>query len=496
MKNFKGVALAALAAAAAILVPLYGAPRLGSVTHPDWAQMLLRALDLSAIVEQGGGNASLAFEALAWRTTFRIAHDRPFRSVGVEFVSGPPAAARTSSTIPGELGYRLAAARAGDYRVRLKLGDASVGQAQPVAVELTAEGQTKPVKSLSFTPQPLVESEATYLSAGVYTLSVGLPPGLLLESIEVVPPCLNSIEPKGGWKAAAIAQTGDVAVTVLQASDLESELPPAATPIELSSAAFQPMTGQVLRTSLKGDLEGFWLKADASGLQAVVQVNVPEPGLYTVYGYGLAGGGNSWLVDGCFKSVVCPSSERPESPRWRPLLTAEFSSGRHSLAVTLASEAAIQRLKIERKKNSVDDYLATLRRLGLDLGTQRPVTRGEANDAMRFVEEKRRLAPSKCDDIFLPSGALVAGLAMPSGATIGSGAAIPPAPPAGAPIVPLPGASASPLTPASPQPVPASPSPTPVVTPSPSPSPGPSPSPSLGPPPTTLAQPPASPVKE
>jgi hypothetical protein len=497
MKTVKGLSLAAAAAVAAILVPLYGDPRQTPVTHPEWAHMLLRALDRESVLASGS-TASLAFDSLSWRTTMGVMPDRPFRSVGVEFGPGPPRFVRASADGSGELGYRLAIARTGDYRVRLKLGGNAGGALGPgVGLELTPEGRTNPTKSLTLAPAALADSGGISLSPGVYTLSVALPRETSLEAIEVVPPCLNSIEPKGGWQKTAIAQTGDVAVTALKALDLESELPPAASPIDVPSMAFQPTTPQALRASLKGGLEGFWLQADARGLQAIVHVDFPEPGLYTVYGFGLSGGGQSWLADGCLKSIVCPATASPETPSWKAIMTAEFSAGRHSFAMTLANGAAVQRLKIERKKDDVADYLGTLTRLGLSLGSQRPIPRPLAVDAMKFVEVKRRAQElNRCGDVLLPSsGALVAGLASAPGTVLSGGSAAPVPGPGIAPLVPLAGPTPLPTSISSPGPT-GNPTPAPLTTPSPASSPAPSPSPSIGPPPTTLAQPPASPVKE
>jgi hypothetical protein len=502
MKIPKG-ALYLAVAAAAVLVPLYGDPRQTPVTHPEWAHMLLRALEMDAVLAKGS-SASLVFDSLSWRASVGLAPDRPFRSTGVEFLPGPPRFAHANATAPGELGYRLAVPRPGDYRVRLKLAGAQGGDLGPgVGVELTPEGQAAPTASRTLAPTVLADSGGIYLTPGVYTLAVALPPGVSLEAIEVVPPCVNSIEPRGGWQPTAIAQTGDVAVTALKALDLESELPPAASPIDVPGLSFQPTTPQATKASLKGDLEGFWLRADASGLQAFVYVNIPEPGLYTVYGYGLSGGGQSWVADACYKSVLCPSAVSPETPSWKPLMTAVFSSGRHSFATTLANGAAVQRLKLERKKDSVADYLGTLARIGLDLGAQRPITRSQAADAMKFVQAKRRsLALSKCGDVVVPvSGTVVAGLSTSGGATTGPGTTTPsegpgPGPgPGGGPFVPLPGPTPTPTSSPSPIPTP-QPSATPTPAPTPTPTPTPSPSPTIGPPPTTLPQPPASPVKD
>jgi len=501
MKNLKGVSLAVAAAGAAVFVPLYAASGRASVSHPEWAHMLLRALEMDEALPRVA-TASLAFDFLTWRTSVGIAAGKPFRSTGVQFSEGAPVLVHSTGSISGEIGYRLAIPRTGDYRVRLTLRngekfDAAVG----VAVELTAAGETTPMQSLTLAAAPSTETGAIFLKPALYTLSIGLPPGVSLEAIEVVPPCVSPIEPPGGWQRTAVTQTGDVAVTALQALDLEHELPPAASPIEVPGSTFQPASGEsLLKASVKTGLEASWLQADEGVLQAVAQISVPEAGLYTVYGYGLSGGGQSWVSDSCHKSVLCPTGATNETPSWKPLLTAEFSAGRHSFAVALANRATVHSLKLERKKASVADYVATLARLGFDVGPQAPITRARATEAMDFVRAKRKqLAATRCGvDVALPSaGVLVAGLAMPAGATSVPGTVVPPAGAGGAPpIVPLPGPSTpGPVSTPSPgaSTPPGSPAP-PLV--SPAPSPAPSPSPSIGPPPTTVAQPPASPVKD
>jgi hypothetical protein len=499
MKNLKGVSLAVAATAAAVFVPLYAASGRASVSHPEWAHMLLRGLEMEESLPRGA-TASLAFDFLTWRTSVGIAPAKPFRSTGVQFTEGAPVLVRTAGSIAGEIGYRLAVPRTGDYRVRLTLrnGDQFTA-AHGVALELTAAGETTPVKSLTLAASPSTETGAIFLKPALYTLSIGLPPGLSLEAIEVVPPCVIPIEPPGGWQRTAVTQTGDVAVTALKALDLEHELPPAASPIEVPGSAFQPTTEHsLLKASVKTGLEGSWLQAGDDVLQAMAQISVPEPGLYTVYGYGLSGGGQSWVSDSCQKSVLCPSGASNEAPSWKPLLTSEFSAGRHSFGVALARLATVHSLKLERKKASVADYVATLARLGFDVGAQAPITRARATEAMEFIRAKRKqLAATRCGvDVVLPSagGVLVAGLSVTPGATSFPGTVVPPAAGGPVPFVPLPGPS-TPGPGATPTPA-ASTTPGSPAPPSPSPSPTPSPSPSIGPPPTTVVQPPASPVKE
>ena len=94
-------------------------------------------------------------------------------------------------------------------------------------------------------------------------------------------------------------------------------------------------------------------------------------------------------------------------PQWRTLMTAPFNAGRHVFTVTLLDGAAVQRLRAERKKATGADYVATLRRLGLDVGEAGPVSRAKAEEAMAFVQQRAAaLLAGRCGDIVLPDGAL------------------------------------------------------------------------------------------
>ena len=242
----------------------------------------------------------------------------------------------------------------------------------------------------------------------------------------------------------------DLAITALKAIDIEHELPPAATPIELAGDAFRveaPQTAVEERTRAAG-LEAMTLKATRAGLRAIVSFEVPESGLYSMMAFVTPGGGQRFLVDGCRKAIVCPS----ETSGWRPILSQTLAAGRHTLVLSLADGASFDRLKLERKKDSAADYAATLRRLGFDPGPQGPVTRARALDAMRFVREQRRaLVSSLCGD-----GVLVDDSVTGQTTTVaGAGAAPvvpgqPPGEPAGPGEVPVPPPLIPPSSPTTP----------------------------------------------
>ncbi|HLA76496.1 MAG TPA: hypothetical protein VJU18_02835 [Vicinamibacteria bacterium] len=392
----------------AVLVPLFGDPRPSPVTHAEWARMLLRGLALDGVVEQTA-SASQAFSTLSWKNSLAYRADRYLHGEGVVALGDGRVEARGG---PGEVSYPVAVVRGGDYRVRLRLAG---NPETPAAAEITPFGKSE--ASGQFLVEPGAESGwvgagSLHLDPGAYTASVALPPGTVLDHLELAPPCLRPVEPFGGWRATAVTQSADVAVTLLRALDLESELPPAATPLELSAEAFQTKGPLVLEAAM-GRVK---LSAGPEGLQAVVFVEIEDPGLYTLSIFGVSGAGQRWLADECQKAVLCPISDPLAPPDWRVVMNAEFTSGRHFFTVNLGRGATVERLRLERKKDGLADYVATLRRLGFEVGAEGPVARSRAVDAMRFLTEKRReLKWSACGDVEPPATMMAeAGLAQPA----------------------------------------------------------------------------------
>ena len=84
----------------------------------------------------------------------------------------------------------------------------------------------------------------------------------------------------------------------------------------------------------------------------------------------------------------------------------------------------MQRIRVERKKDAVAEYVATVRRLGLDLGPDGPITREKAIEAMRFIKAQRGLdALTFCRDVLDREPTLVAsaGTASQPGVPPGTG---------------------------------------------------------------------------
>jgi hypothetical protein len=487
----------------AALVPLYGDPRKSAVTHPEWARMMLRALQMDEAV-QYATSASQAFSVLSWKNTLSFPADRYLRAAGVKIVAEDGERRVAVTEGEGETAYPLSILRGGDYRLRVRMRG---NPATPATAEIFELNEKTPVRTFTLVPGSVMgwaEGGVTHLDRGPHTTVLRLPAGTVVERVEVAPPCVDAIEPIGGWKADAITLSEDVAVTSVKALDRESDLPPAAAPIEVGAASFNAESNAVSVASAgpAAGLEGLWLRAGPGGLRAVVFIELPEAGLYTISVFGIQGAGQSWLADACRKAIVCgPADPRAaQEAQWRVLMTAPFSAGRHFFTVVLGQGAAIQRLRAERKKETAEDYVATLKRLGFDVGPSGPIPRAKAVDAMRFLQRRaRELLSPTCGDVLMPQTLVANATGLEQPAPVQGPQVTPPESGVAPPVVlPLPGptphASITPGPP--PTTVPTAPPPTtppttppatipPATTPTPPPPTAPPP-----PPPTTLPQPP------
>ncbi len=467
MKRVKLAALIAVVGTAALL-PLYGDPRNAPVTHAEWARMLLRGLDMEEAVQQTA-TAAQAFAILSWKGSLSFRADRYVSGDDVRVEGEGERRQVVATGEVGEVTYAVAVVRGGDYRLRVQIAGSPE---RPASAELARAGEIKAVNAFTVRPAAAmgwVDAGATHLDPGAYTASVLLPRGTSLEHVEVAPPCVMPIEPPGGWKAPAVLLSQDAAVTMVQALDKQSELPPADVPVEADASEFQ--TESTAIPAAAGSAAPPSIKGGASGTRAVVFLTLPDAGLYTISAFGIKGAGQSWTADSCLKSVVCADKEpQADVMQWRPVVTAQFVPGRHSFSVLLAPGAAIQRVRAERKKDTPADHVATLRRLGFDVGPEGPLARNHALDAMRFLE--KRAAPMKtalCGDVVLPTvppgtGATRAGLEVaqipgPAQAPPNAGPAPPPL--GGGPNVPVGAPPTGPV--AGPTPGPPGPVPSPSV---------------------------------
>jgi len=436
----------------AALVPLFGDPRITPVTHPLWARMLLRSMEMTQAVRTSA-TASQVFSTLAWRDSLSYPAERFLRADGALVSEEGGERVVSAGAAPAEVVYSLAVVQPGNYQLRVRMRGVPQSPASAEFVPLEGGGAFEAFTLVPPARQGWVFGGSSHLDPGTYGASFLLPPGSTVSQVEIAPPCLNSIEPPGGWQPEAVTTSFDIAVTALKALDTEHELPPDASPIELGAADFQieapveAVEARAAATTL-GDQS---LRAGRRGLRAVVSFTVPEAGLYTVSAFGGPGSGQRWLVDECRKAIVCPGPQTG----WRPVLSQSLSAGRHTLSVGLSNGASLELVRIEKKKAAATDYRATLERLGLDVGPDGPVSRDTAIRAMDFVRGMRRQTVALlCGDtvaiddtrVLPPPAPQLAQVPVPPQAPAQPGTVPPVAPPIAPPILP-PQELASPTTP-------------------------------------------------
>jgi hypothetical protein len=401
-----GILVAGVATLA--LLPLFGDTTPGdAVTHPEWARMILRGLDL--LDDDAGGinrTASLAFATLSGRDSRSWSADRYIRGQRIEVVVQDDTRLVRPTEGIGEAVYGMAVARAGDYRLRLQVAGPG-----PAEAEIANLGEDEVLRSFVVPARPVmgwIDAGTVHLDLGAYDASVLLPPGATLEHLELAPPCLHPIEPAGGWQPTSIATTEDVAVTLLQTLDLEHELPPAAAPLEYRGTDLKLEDGAAPPDTSTSPAEQGTFRGGPRGAQVVLLAEIPEDGLYTLSVLGESTGGQRWMADGCRKCVVCPSTN-PNS-QWRVVLSGRFSKGPHVFEASLGPNTVIERIRFEQKKDDPADYVGVVERLGLELGPEGPITRDKAEEARRWLErQKTRMLDELCGDILAP-GTLIAQL--------------------------------------------------------------------------------------
>jgi len=393
-------------------VPLFGDPRTTPVTHPLWARLLLRALDMDAAV-RASAQASQVFDTLAWRNSLAYPADRFLSARDALVRTQAGGALVTAGPIPAEVTYAVAVVQAGQYQLRARLagepGLQATAEIVPLEGGAVLEAFTLPLPGAS----GWVFGGWARLAPGAYGARFLLPPGCTLGRVEIAPPCLNPIEPPGGWLPDAVTTRADLAVSALRAMDREDELPPWASPVELEGDVFRVEAPLALvAAGARAGLEAMTLRAGRGGLRGIASVDLPEPGLYVVSALIAPGAGQRWLVDACRSAGVCPGGHLSA---WRTILSQTFSAGHHTLEVTLGDGASVQAVRFERKKSRPADYVAALERLGFHAGPEGAVSRATALDAAHFVREQRRAAlaseclrPLPVEETPLPADARVA----------------------------------------------------------------------------------------
>lgn len=414
--------------------------------------MMMRSLGFEDNL-QSIDNATDIFLALSWKDQRNLVASEYKRGAGVtkrgDFVD-------TGADV-GETAYDLSVIRSGDYNIRLRLRGAPD---RPFQVQIRQDGQTDAVATFrptgSGAEYSTVDLGWIKLEPGNHTISVSLPPETSLESVDISPPCLSPIEPEGGWRAPALTTEEDLAKTMLQALEMEHELPPADEPIELRAGTFDILAPDSRMGETGEEADDFKLSATFEGLHAIVYADIPVAGVYAVSAFTATGEGQTWIADSCRRADLCSTGDA--MPKWRTLLTSELNEGRHSFAVLLTNGATVGRIRLQRLKTAPEDYVAALERVGFRVGAKGPISREKAREAMEWLKDrwKQKRATDPACVVQTPIGRAVGAPGqLAGGLTLGPGTTTTPpgvTPPVNPPTGPPPGPPLPPPLPPTEQP--------------------------------------------
>ena len=168
--RFKTLVLAAVVGSAA-LVPLFGDPRTTPVTHPLWARMLLRSMEMADAVRISN-QASQVFATLAWRDSLSYAADGYLRADGAVVREEAGQLVAVAATSPAELVYPLAVVQPGDYQLRARLFGAPDAPASAELVPLDGEAPLKTFTLIPSTEPTWVFGGSTHLDPDDIAVSI------------------------------------------------------------------------------------------------------------------------------------------------------------------------------------------------------------------------------------------------------------------------------------------------------------------------------------
>ncbi len=338
---------------------------------------------------------------------------------------------------PSEALYQVAMLRAGDYGFRVKLG----GGGAVLKVSDQAYELFQPDMSARW-----VDLDRLPLNPGEHPLSLILIHGARAESLGVTPPCMTPVEPTGGWTPLDPLRFHEMAVTLAKALDLERNLPELGDPISIRGEEFRktliyPYTDKLVDVS---DDDPYWLSSGGSIVTAVARFEVPEDGIYSIETRYISPRPIRWAMDNCLRVVTCPITASQIGRRRS--IALELDAGEHVLEVTLPPGAKLDRVDVQHRDGSSEEYLRVVEDEGFKLGNSEDIVR--RRDALRAARRLRdrfdKLTQLRCNDELIAMEAeaialaLAASTSLTDEATAGPNAltVTPQSPPDGQPLIP------------------------------------------------------------
>ena len=421
------------------------------VTQAEWAVYMTQALGLDWNLPTNA-KSNHYLERLDWTNSIEFP--------AAQMLEGSTATALEDGSVQSEPGepsealYEVSTLRAGEYGFRVKLG----GGRAVLKVSRQAYELFQPDMSPRW-----VDLDRVALDPGAHPMSLLLIDGARAESLGVTPPCMTPIEPIGGWIPLDPLTFYEMAVTLAKALDLERNLPKLGDPIAIRGEDFRktliyPYTDELADVS---EDDPYWLSSGGSIITAVVRFEVPEDGVYSIETRYISPRPIRWAMDSCLRVVTCPVTATQIGRRRS--LALELAAGAHVLEVTLPPGAKLDRVDVQRRDGSPEEYVRVVEDEGFKMGNiEDNVRRRDALRAARRLRDRfDKLTKLRCNDelIAMEEEAIAMALASSSSSddnvTVRAANSPPltPQAPAGAPpLIPPFGSSAAGSSPVEPVP--------------------------------------------
>jgi hypothetical protein len=366
----------------------YGIAQNTVVTQAEWAVYMVRALKLDWNLPQDPKSQDY-IARLNWQANVDVS------ATGVEpgssssllveegFVEGR---GPTSEAL-----YRVSTIRTGDYGFRLRMANGGavvkVGNAVFEAYQPDAAFQWVDLNRVS-------------LDAGDHSVSVLFDEGTRADMLGVSPPCLIAVEPPNGWQPLQPLTFGDLAVTISRTLELEYGLPGIGPEIEIKGEEFTRLLEVPIEEEGNEETDPFWLSSGGALVEARTRFVADEPGLYAIQARYFSPSEIRWAIDGCLRAITCPVQVSNAGLLWTNVVAVELEAGPHDIGITLPPKSSLDRIMIQRKDGSVDEYMGITMEEGFTMrGADEPVSRRHAiNAALRLRSLFERWKNSRCRD--------------------------------------------------------------------------------------------------
>ena len=367
------------------------------VTQAEWGVYMTQALGLDWNLPQNPKSEDY-LARLDW--TSSIEFEASHLLDGSTVTPGADGAVQGIPGVPAEAFYEVATLRPGDYGFRVKMGGGgAILKVSGYEYEL-------------FQPDAAarwMDLDRVALDSGDHSMSLMLIDGARVENLGVTPPCMLAVEPGGGWRPLETLTYKNMAVTLARALDLEKELPEAGNALRIRGEEFRRTfvypfeegaeSDDVTVSTASDEDDPFWLSAGPNIVSAVARFEVSEKGIYSIEATYFSTTPVRWNMDRCLRVVTCPVVPG-QSGGDRRSLALELDAGEHEIEVTLPPGAKLDRIEVQRRDSSAEEYLRVASDEGFKLGdADEPVRRRDAvRAARRLANRFDKLSGTQCRD--------------------------------------------------------------------------------------------------